>query len=433
MTTQGTPLIDAAVHDAQAMRRAGPDLLSLALMDARNRTLGWLAAFDGLQWAGSFNTFDPPWWLAGQAGWFQEHWIARNVQRGRGEAADPLAPRLPSVEPRADAWFAPQASHRLQRWQTLPPDGQALLGYLQATLDATLELLAKAVPDDNGLLVFRLALQHEDRLGEALAVLVQALNLAPERHQALVDRGLWPQLPSRVRRDAMWLPGQDLLLGSPRGAAVPDTERWAHAVRVPEFEIDAQPVSWAEFVEFVADGGYDEPRWWTEAGWQLLKASGRRAPRYVEQTGGGVLARRQGRLQRLPLAQAVLHVSAHEALAWCRWAGRRLPTEAEWLLAASTASARGFAWGEVLEWVAGGARPLPTPTPAGAAQTGVAQTGLAVYDPVFYPVPGGPGEPLRVQRGASAWGSARLRHLQARRYVPAASDEAFVGFRSCAL
>ena len=438
MTAQGTPLIDAAVHDAQAMRRAGPDLLSLALMDARNRTLGWLAAFDGLQWAGSFDAFDPPWWLAGQAGWFQEHWIARFVQRGRGEAADPLAPRLPSVEPRADAWFAPQASRRQQRWQTLPPDRPALLGYLQATLDTTLALLAKAVPDDKGLLVFRLALQHEDRLGEALAVLVQALDLAPERHQALVERGLWPQLPSRARREAMWLPGQELLLGSPPGGAVPEPERWAHAVRVPEFEIDAQPVSWAEFVEFVADGGYDDARWWTDVGWQLLEASGRRAPRYVEQTGGGVLARRQGRLQRLPLAQAVLHVSAHEALAWCRWAGRRLPTEAEWLLAASTASARGFAWGEVLEWVAGGARPFPAPTPAGvsqtgAAQAGAAQTGLAVYDPVFNPVPGGPGEPLRVQRGASAWGSARLRHLQARRYVPAASDEAFVGFRSCAL
>ena len=430
MTAQGTPLIDAAVHDAQAMRCAGPDLLSLALMDARNRTLGWLAAFDGLPWGGPFDAFDPPWWLAGQAGWFQEQWIARFVQRGRGEAADPLAPRLPSVEPRADAWFAPQASSRLQRWQTLPPDGPALLGYLQATLDTTLALLAKAVPDDKGLLVYRLALQHEDRLGEALAVLVQALDLAPERHQVLVERGLWPALPSRARRDPMWLPGQDVMLGSAPGGAVPDTERWAHAVPVPEFEIDAQTVSWAEFVEFVADGGYDDARWWTDAGWQMLEATGRRAPRYVEQTGGGVLARRQGRLQRLPLAQAVLHVSAHEAQAWCCWAGRRLPTEAEWLLAAGTASARGFAWGEVLEGVAGSARPYPVAAqPAAGAASPLS---LALHDPAFYPQPGAAAAPLRVQRGASAWASARLRHPQARRYVPAAADEAFVGFRSCA-
>ena len=427
MTSPATPLIDAAVHDAQAMRSAGPDLLGLALMDARNRTLGWLAAFEGLQWAGSFDGFDPPWWLAGQAGWFQEFWTARFVQRGRGEAADAQAPRLPSLEPQADAWFSPQASSRQQRWQAVPPDGQALQGYLGASLDATLALLAKAEPDDNGLLVFRLALQHEDRLGEALAELVQALDLAPERHQALADRGLWPQLPSRARRDAMWLPGQALVLGSAPGGAVLDAERWAHPVQVPEFEIDAQPVSWAEFVEFVADGGYDDRRWWSDEGWQMLEATGRRAPRYVEQTDGGVLARRQGRLQRLPLAQAVLHVSAHEAAAWCRWAGRRLPTEAEWLLAASTASARGFAWGEVLEWAAGSARPFP-------AQAGAApQQGLAVHSLDFDASPGGAGQPLRVMRGASAWASARQRHLQARRYGPAGRDEAFVGFRSCAV
>ena len=428
MSVPGHPLINAAVHDAQAMRQAGPDLLGLALMDARNRTLAWLAAFDGLQWSTPLDSFDPPWWLAGKAGWFQEHWIARFVQRGRGESADAAAPRLPSLEPRADGWFSPRAGHRQQRWLAQPPDAATLQGYLEATLETTLELLAKAAPDDDGLLVFRLALQHEDQLGEALAVLVQALDLAPDRHQALVARGLWPDLPSRARRDPMWLPGQTVVLGSPAGGMVPAAERWAHPVAVPEFEIDAQPVSWAEFVEFIADGGYDDARWWSDAGWQMLEATGRRAPRYVEQTGGGVLARRQGRLQRLPLAQAVMHVSAHEALAWCRWAGRRLPTEAEWLLAASTASARGFAWGDLREWVAGSARALPATGPLAARQAG-----LDLQDPARYPDlrPGDAG--LRILRGASAWASRRLHHLQTRQAAPAGADEQFVGFRSCAL
>ena len=93
----GAGLIDAAVHDAQAMRRADAGLLSLALMDARNRTLGWLAAFEGLPLDLAFDGFDPPWWLAGQAAWFQEFWVARHVQRGRGEAADPAGLRLASV------------------------------------------------------------------------------------------------------------------------------------------------------------------------------------------------------------------------------------------------------------------------------------------------------------------------------------------------
>ncbi len=408
--TLGAGFIDAQVHDALAMRHAPASLLQLALMDARNRTLGWLSAFDGLDFHTSFDGFDPPWWLAGQAGWYQEYWVARHVQRGRGEAADPGGLRLASVHNQADAWFDPAASQRAQRWQQAGPDAEVLRQYLADTLDTTLDLLDKSGDDDAALHVYRQALHHEDRLGEALSVLVQALDLAPARQQALVERGLWPALPSRARRDALVLGGQRLMLGAPRGGFVPEAERWAHEVSVPEFEIDAQPVCWSQFAEFVDDGGYDDRRWWTEAGWDQLEASARRAPRYVEQVSGGVLARRGGRLQRLPGAQAVLHLSAHEADAWCRWAGRRLPSEAEWELAATVAGARGFAWGEVREWVAGSARAYPG-GPAWPAEAG----------------------PLRMQRGASAWGSARLRHPHARQAVAAGRDEGFVGFRSCAV
>jgi iron(II)-dependent oxidoreductase len=412
--TLATGLIDAQVHDAQAMRCAPASLLQLALMDARNRTLGWLSAFDGLRFTASFDGLGPPWWLAGQAGWYQEFWVARHVQRSRGEGADPGGPRLASVHHRADAWFDPAASTPAARWQQAGPDTEVLRQYLADTLDTTLDLLDKAgatdPADDVALHVFRQALHHEDRLGEQLASLVQALDLAPERQQALVDRGLWAALPGRARREPLVLGGQRLMLGSAPGGYVPDGEHWAHEVQVPEFEIDVQPVCWSQFAEFVDDGGYDDRRWWTPAGWDQLEASGRRAPRYVEQVSGGVLARRGGRLQRLPGTQAVLHVQAHEAEAWCRWAGRRLPSEAEWELAATLAGARGFAWGEVAEWVAGSARAYP----------------------------GGPAWPVdvianRVQRGASAWGSPRLRHPRARQAVAAGRDEGFVGFRSCAV
>ncbi len=403
-------LIDAQVHDALAMRRAPASLLQLALMDARNRTLGWLSAFDGLQFSTGFDGFDPPWWLAGQAGWHQEYWVARHVQRGRGEAADPGGLRLASVHARADAWFDPAASQRTARWQPGGPGIEVLRQYLADTLDTTLELLEKAGDDDAALHVYRQVLHHEDRLGEQLAVLVQALDLAPERQQALQARGLWPALPSRARRDALVLGGQRLCLGSPPGGFVPDGERWAHEVQVPVFEIDLQPVCWSQFAEFVDDGGYDDRRWWAAAGWDQLEASGRRAPRYVEQVSGGVLARRGGRLQRLPGAQAALHVNAHEAEAWCRWAGRRLPSEAEWELAATLAGARGFSWGELAEWVAGSACAYPG-APAWPADAGA----------------------NRVQRGASAWASTRLRHPRARQAVAGGRDEGFVGFRSCAV
>ncbi len=404
-------LIDPRVHDAQAMRRAGADLLQLALMDARNRTLGWLAAFDGLSLASAFDDFDPPAWLAGQAAWQQEHGIARHLQRHRGAAADPTSLRLASIEPRADAWFDPHAGTRAQRWLQPGPSATELRQYLADTLELTLDLLDKAAGDDDALHAFRQALWREDQIGESLAVLVQVLDLDAERCQPLIASGLWPALPSRGRREALWLPGQRGVLGSPAGGFVPDAEQGACPVTVEAFEIDAQPVSWSQFAEFVDDGGYDDSRWWSPAGWDLVAALSRRAPRYVEQVGGGVLARRQGRLQRVPSAQAALHVNAHEAQAWCHWAGRRLPSEAEWVLAATSAGARGFAWGEVAEWVAGSARAFPG-APAGAQP--------AITQP-----------PLRLQCGASAWGSARLRYPNARRYLAPARDDGFVGFRSC--
>ena len=424
--TLNAAFIDTRVHNAEAMRRADAGLLSLALMDARSRTLGWLAAFDGLHVNTAPAHANPPWWLAGQAGWFQAHCIAQPAQRDRGAAASAAGVRYSSVEPRADAWFSPRASRRAQRWQQTPPQPAELQDYLAHTLDITLALLDKAEPTDDALVGFRLALHHEDRLGEALAGLAQALDLPAERYPALIDSGLWPSLPSRSRRDAIGLPGQMVQLGALPGGFVPDAEQGAHRQAVAEFEIDAQPVTWSQYAEFVDDSGYDQPRWWTDAGWQWLQTTGRRAPRHVDQighTGNGVLARRQGRLQRLPLAQAVLHVSAHEAAAWCHWAGRRLPDEAEWALAASSASARGFHWGELLEWVA---------TPA--ALFAGAQAGPAALDALPAPAPGaGPGAGWRVLRGASAWASARLRHPQARRFAAPDRDDLFVGFRSCAV
>jgi hypothetical protein len=86
----------AGVDDPVAARQAGADWLSLALIDARNRTLRWLGAIDGapagpLRPAGGLPS---ALWLAGHAGWWGEHWVLRHVQAQRGERADPQGPRL---------------------------------------------------------------------------------------------------------------------------------------------------------------------------------------------------------------------------------------------------------------------------------------------------------------------------------------------------
>jgi gamma-glutamyl hercynylcysteine S-oxide synthase len=413
---------DPALHDPAAPRIGSADLLSLALIEARNRSLRWLSVFEAASAAGRAAAGDlslsPPLWLAGHAGWFQEYWIARHVQRQRGAHGDATRPRLASIEPHADRWWHPGHSSASERWSLDLPDFEATRRWLVDTLETTLELLGAAGEGDDALYFFRAALMHEDGLSERFSVLAQALGIGADAGTEL-QRELWPPLRARAVREPLCFASQRWMLGSEGKGFVPDLELPAHEVALPEFEIDAQAVNWAQFVEFVDDGGYEDPRWWSERGAAWLQAHehahGQRCPRYVEQMRQSVLVRRQGRLQRVPLQQPALHVSAHEAEAWCRWAGRRIPTEPEWELAASQGASRGMVWGEVWEWVAGSARLYPG-HPGGPLARAA-------------PLPGA----LRVQRGASWLSAPRLRHARARRFVAAARDELWCGFRSCAL
>jgi len=401
----------ASPHDPQAARQAGRDDLSLMLMDARNRTLCWLTAFEstGRLLGGDGHAVVPLRWI-GHAAWFQEYWIARNVQRLRGEAADASAPRLPSVEPQADGWFSPD---RLPDWRDgRGPGAQEVRDYMARTLELTLDLLAHAPPTPEGLHAFRLALLHEDRLAERLAVAAQWLGFRPG--DALLSLPMAP--PLRPQRVPVWMPAGPVDLGSPPDGLVPPNERWVHTVQVPDAEIDAQVVCWSRFAEFVQDGGYDEPRWWTPEGWQWVAELGRRCPRGVEQLRQGVVVERWGQWVRSAPGLPAAHVTWHEAYAWCAWAGRRLPTEAEWERASATAASRGFVWGDVHEWMLGPARPYPGSEEGSVAGFGALQLEVG----------------HRVLRGASCWTVPRAAHPKARRFVSAFRDDLFCGFRSCA-
>jgi gamma-glutamyl hercynylcysteine S-oxide synthase len=398
--------------DAARMRRAGRDLLSLALMDARNHSLRWLQAFEDARMAVPESLrpeVDPPLWTLGHLGWYQEYWIGRNVQRHRGEHCDPRAPRLASIEPGADGWFDASLAPVATRRALALPDAQAVRAYLAETLETTLELLEHAHEGDAALYFFRLALFHEDAHAEGLAVLSQQLGF---------DAGLWPALSTLPARPALLFPAARARIGSESGEGFAyDNEQPAHEVALPEFEIDAQAVSWAQYGEFVEDGGYDEARWWTPEGWAWVQAAGRRSPLYVDQMRQGVLQQRFGRLARVPLGQAALHLSWYEADAWCRWAGRRLPTEVEWEHAARTGESRGFRWGQVWEWTAGRFRPYDHFEPG---------PDLGHTMPGF-------DDRHRVLRGASFATRERLRHACYRNFELPDCDAQFTGFRSCAL
>jgi len=409
--------------DSPLMRSAGRDLLSLALMDARNHTLHLFGQYQNSLEAVNFKVprmtvLNPPLWTLGHVGWFQEWWLSRNLQRGLGARCGPQPTRLASIEPDADRWWNPQNAPHERRWELALPDMQRCRAYLLDTLESTLELLDKAGDDDDALYFYRLCLFYEDMQSEALVHGAQALGLAldkPLRH-AFTPPPIALREPLLVSA-TVWQAGSDAV-----GAGfVFDNELTRNPVSVPEFEIDAQPVTWAQYVEFVGDGGYDREAFWDPAGWQWLQdqPEGRRSPRYVEQIGvasGAVVQTRFGKPMRMLGNQPAVHMSWWEADAWCRWAGRRLPAEVEWELAAQTASRRGFRWGEVWEWTATTFRAYP----------GFAPGPHADYSQPWFGT-------HKVLRGGSFATRARLKHPKFRNFYLPGRDDVFCGFRSCAL
>lgn len=405
------------------MRRGGRELLSLALMDARNHTLHLFSAYERALDKNNFEVprlpeLNPPLWELGHIGWFAEWWTSRNLQRHQGRRADPGATRLASIEPSADRWWNSSLVPHSSRWTMDLPGTDDIKRFLLDALESSLELLEKAPDEDDALYFYRLALFHEDMHGESLIYMGQTLGLA-----------LPVQTPGPMLMGApLWVNATRWALGLEDGGGFTfDNERALHEVQVPEFEIDAQVVSWAQFVEFVDDGAYERVELWHPQGWQWLQAGtahkGRRAPRYVEQIGvagfdggGGVLQNRFGQPLRMLGGQPVMHVSWWEADAWCRWAGRRLPAEVEWEVAADTAARRGFRWGDVWEWTGTTFRAYP----------GFAADPYRDYSEPWFGT-------HKVLRGASFATRARMKNSKYRNFFLPGRDDIFCGFRSCAL
>jgi ergothioneine biosynthesis protein EgtB len=242
---------------------------------------------------------------------------------------------------------------------------------------------------------------------EAALYMAQGLGIA-------VDDARWQATPLSGPTGAVELPATTWRLGAEGAGFAFDNELRARDVAVDAFAIDSRVVRWEEYLPFVDAGGYADRHFWSDDGRAWLAVTGATAPRYLRRAGDRWQQWRHGRWTILDATLPACHLTLHEAQAWCAWAGRRLPSEAEWECAAVSRPAA-FRWGDVWEWTASSFAPYP---------------GFEPHPYRDYSAPWFDGRP--VLRGASFATQPRMRHPRYRNYFDAARNDIFAGFRSCA-
>jgi iron(II)-dependent oxidoreductase len=438
------------VHSA--IRTAGPQALARALQATRARTLGliqaWHNALPDLS-VPPLPQMNPPLWEWGHVAWFQEWWTVRNRQRHLGTRSPDRGPSFnPSCLPDADALYNSSEVAHDSRWALALPKLAATQDYLAQVLQRSLANLAQVsaqvsaqgsthglaqglaqgsvqalaeVPEgpssvsDEALYFWRLVLQHEDMHNEASVYMAQALGLAVPlvwrgragaqdaasagaTGRSTSDRVLSEQASTEPAIPAeIHLPAQLWTLGHSGEGFAFDNELPAHALTLGAFAIDAAAVTWARYLPFV-------------------QATGHALPPHVRWAQGMWQAQCFGQWQTLDLQAPAVHLNAHDAQAWCQWAGRRLPSEAEWACAAHQPD---FVWGQVWEWTASDFAPYP----------GI--PGFEAHPYRDYSAPWWHGH--RVLRGACAATSAHVADVRYRNFFVPERRDIFAGFRSVAL
>jgi iron(II)-dependent oxidoreductase len=302
---------------------------------------------------------NPPRWEVGHIGWFQEFWCLRGGSEERA-----------SILPNADALYNSATVPHAARWSLPLPSFSDTLAYRDEVLERVERGLGSIDP-----YFVELAVRHELMHAEAFHYTRQTLGYPapPEEPKLLVEAG------------DMECPGGVFRLGAKKddGFAF-DNEKWSHPVVLEPFRISRRPVTYGEYRKFA------EPPYCKDG---ILRRFDRRVP--------------------IPDDEPARHVSWHQAAAYCAFAGRRLPTEAEWECAAVSGLEN---VGHVWEWTSSTFLPYP----------GFVRDPYKEYSEPWFAT-------HKVLRGASFATPPGVAHARFRNFYTPDRGDIFAGFRTCAL
>ncbi|MEO3884365.1 ergothioneine biosynthesis protein EgtB [Nonomuraea sp. B5E05] len=307
------------------------------LLAVRSRSLTYTEADDDLLVRQHSPLMSPLVWDLAHVGNYEELWVLRE--------AGGITPLRPEIDDIYDAFKTPRKDR-----PSLPILGPAeARRYIEGVRGRVLDVLDAIDFDDPAPLrrdgfVFGLVIQHEHQHDETMLATLQL-----SKEPGLVRDGHLP--PARTAgQDEVYVPGGPFLMGTDTQPWAYDNERPAHRVDLPGYWIDRLPVGNGAYAAFIEDGGYHDPRWWTREGWEWRQRQGVFAPLFWTRDGGAWHRTRFGRTEPVPMDEPVQHVSWYEADAYARWAGKRLPTEAEWEKACGwdpeAGRARKYPWGD---------------------------------------------------------------------------------------
>lgn len=282
-------------------------------------------------------------WDLGHIAHFEEVWLVDALVGGGGDSAGLRGIYNPFETPRADRGELPL------------PTLTECLEFMARVRRAALSRLRSLDPASSDPLlrdsfVFRLVLQHEYQHNETILQTLQLKRGDPYAAMRAFPVPVKPHDSMSSDGSMVTFPGGEVTIGTDDRSAAYDNERPKHKREVAPFRIDVTPVTNAAYMEFVEAGCYRDEGLWDEAGRIWLNDSGAEAPKYWERVDGVWSARVMDRSGPVDPTQPVCHVCYHEAAAFTRFAGKRLPTEIEWEAAASwdpaAGVARAYPWGD---------------------------------------------------------------------------------------